>query len=95
MWQEQARNYLNVTIFLGLKLPLPGALVRRLGSRRRFFRCDGSSADDIDLSPQNINDSQLQMMFVICHPALSPEAQIGLSLRILCGMGIEEIADAF
>jgi len=50
---------------------------------------------DIDLSPQNINDSQLQMMFAICHPAISPEAQIGLSLRILCGFGIDEIAEAF
>lgn len=49
----------------------------------------------IDLSPQNINDSQLQMMFTICHPAISGESQIGLSLRILCGFGIEEIADAF
>ena len=47
------------------------------------------------MSPQNINDSQLQMMFAICHPSISPEAQIGLSLRILCGFGIEEIADAF
>src|SRR5258707_7017249 len=55
-----------------------------------------SSLDpDIDLSPKNINDSQLQMMFAICHPSISPEAQIGLSLRILCGFGIEEIADAF
>jgi len=35
------------------------------------------------------------MMFAICHPFISPEAQIGLSLRILCGFGIEEIADAF
>jgi RNA polymerase sigma-70 factor (ECF subfamily) len=51
--------------------------------------------DEIDLSPQNINDSQLQMMFAICHPAISAEAQIGLSLRILCGFGIEEIAAAF
>ena len=51
--------------------------------------------NEIDLSPQNINDSQLQMMFAICHPIISPEAQIGLSLRILCGFGIEEIADAF
>jgi RNA polymerase sigma factor (sigma-70 family) len=50
---------------------------------------------DIDLSPQNINDSQLQMMFAICHPAISSEAQIGLSLRILCGFGIDEIAEAF
>jgi RNA polymerase sigma factor (sigma-70 family) len=53
------------------------------------------SDSDIDLSPRNINDSQLQMMFAICHPSISSEAQIGLSLRILCGFGIEEIADAF
>lgn len=51
--------------------------------------------EDIDLSPQNIADSQLQMMFAICHPSISSEAQIGLSLRILCGFGIQEIADAF
>ena len=51
--------------------------------------------EEIDLSPQNINDSQLQMMFAICHPSISQEAQIGLSLRILCGFSIEEIADAF
>jgi RNA polymerase sigma factor (sigma-70 family) len=50
---------------------------------------------DIDLSEQNITDSQLQMMFAICTPLIPVEAQIGLSLRILCGFGIEEIADAF
>ena len=51
--------------------------------------------EEIDLSMQNISDSQLQMMFALCHPSISPEAQVGLSLRILCGFGIEEIADAF
>ena len=50
---------------------------------------------EVDLSQQNIADSQLQMMFAICHPCNPPEAQIGLSLRILCGFGIDEIADAF
>ena len=50
---------------------------------------------EIDLSPQNIADSQLQMMFAICQPCIPVEAQIGLSLRILCGFGIDEIADAF
>jgi len=50
---------------------------------------------EIDLSEQNINDSQLQMMFAICHPVIPVEAQIGLALKILCGFGIEEIADAF
>ena len=50
---------------------------------------------NIDLSARNITDSQLQMMFAICNPLIPAEAQIGLSLRILCGFGIEEIADAF
>lgn len=49
----------------------------------------------IDLSEKNISDSQLQMLFAICNPAISAEAQIGLALRILCGFGIEEIANAF
>ncbi len=50
---------------------------------------------DIDLSDENISDSQLQMLFALCRPSISTEAQIGLSLRILCGFGIEEIANAF
>lgn len=50
---------------------------------------------EIDLSKKNINDSQLQMMFAICHPCISVEAQIGLSLSLLCGFGVDEIADAF
>ncbi len=50
---------------------------------------------DIDLSDQNITDSQLQMLFAICHPTLPVESQIGLALRILCGFGIDEIANAF
>lgn len=50
---------------------------------------------EIDLSDRNIGDSQLQMLFALCHPSIPVEAQIGLSLRILCGFGIEEIATAF
>ncbi len=50
---------------------------------------------DIDLSDKNISDSQLQMLFVLCHPSIPAEAQIGLSLRLLCGFGIDEIANAF
>lgn len=52
-------------------------------------------APELDLSEKNITDSQLQMLFAICHPIIPIEAQIGLALRILCGFGIEEIANAF
>jgi RNA polymerase sigma-70 factor (ECF subfamily) len=48
-----------------------------------------------DFSGQNIRDSQLQMLFAVCNPAIASEAQIGLALRILCGFGIDEIAEAF
>ncbi len=50
---------------------------------------------EIDLSDKNITDSQLRMLFAICHPSVPREAQIGLALRILCGFGIDEIANAF
>jgi len=50
---------------------------------------------DIDLSEQNIRDSQLQTMFALCDPILPLESQVALTLRILCGFGIDEIADAF
>jgi RNA polymerase sigma factor (sigma-70 family) len=49
----------------------------------------------LDFSPQNIRDSQLQMLFAVCNPAIASEAQIGLALRILCGFSIDEIAEAF
>jgi RNA polymerase sigma factor (sigma-70 family) len=50
---------------------------------------------ELNFSHQNIKDSQLQMLFAICTPAIASEAQIGLALRILCGFGIDEIAEAF
>jgi RNA polymerase sigma factor (sigma-70 family) len=50
---------------------------------------------DIDLSEENIKDSQLQMMFALSDPHLAIESQVALTLRILCGFGIDEIADAF
>lgn len=59
------------------------------------YSAEESHEIDIDLSPTNINDSQLQMMFAVCYPGIPPESQIGLSLRILCSFSIDEIADAF
>jgi RNA polymerase sigma factor (sigma-70 family) len=49
---------------------------------------------EIDLSEDNIKDSMLRMMFAVCHPSISAESQIVLSLRVLCGFGVDEIANA-
>jgi len=56
---------------------------------------EATEMEELDFSSQNIKDSQLQMLFAICTPAIASEAQIGLALRILCGFGIDEIAEAF
>ncbi len=50
---------------------------------------------EIDFSDKNVSDSQLQMLFAICHPSISTESQICLALRILCGLSLEEIGNAF
>jgi len=50
---------------------------------------------DVEFSLQNISDSQLAMIFAVCNPANSAEAQICLALQVLCGFSIEEIAHAF
>ena len=42
-----------------------------------------------------IPDDRLRLIFTCCHPALAPEAQIGLTLRTLCGLETDEIARAF
>ena len=49
--------------------------------------------DNIFLEDE-IKDSQLRMMFTCCHPALSAEAQIALTLKTLCGFSIPEISTA-
>jgi RNA polymerase sigma factor (sigma-70 family) len=50
---------------------------------------------EIDLSEQSIQDSQLAMIFTVCNPCVSAESQIALALNLLCGFGVQEIADAF
>jgi RNA polymerase sigma factor (sigma-70 family) len=42
-----------------------------------------------------IKDSLLRMMFVCCHPGLGAEAQVALTLKVICGFGEREIAAAF
>jgi RNA polymerase sigma-70 factor, ECF subfamily len=42
-----------------------------------------------------ITDDRLRLIFTCCHPALSPEARVALTLRTLGGLSTPEIADAF
>jgi RNA polymerase sigma-70 factor (ECF subfamily) len=44
---------------------------------------------------ETIPDDRLRLVFVCCHPALSREAQVALTLRLVCGVATPDIADAF
>lgn len=71
--------------------------------RARFDSLD-DAAEQVDAISANVTaehdiehveDDQLRLIFTCCHPALSPDAQIALTLREVCGLTTEEIAFAF
>jgi RNA polymerase sigma-70 factor, ECF subfamily len=69
--------------------------------RTRFDSFLPELAPEIDtLDPnlqdaEDVEDDRLRLIFTCCHPALSPEAQVALTLREVCGLTTEEIASAF
>jgi len=44
---------------------------------------------------EDIEDDRLRLIFTCCHPALTPDAQVALTMREVCGLSTEEIAAAF
>ena len=70
---------------------------------RRRARFDASLQDlaqriDNDAEAMDehvVEDDRLRLIFTCCHPALSPDAQMALTLREVCGLTTEEIASAF
>jgi len=56
---------------------------------------DTAAQDPGEWDGDGVQDDRLRLIFTCCHPALSPEAQIALILRTVCGLTTEEIARAF
>ena len=54
-----------------------------------------SLGPDFDLSDARLRDDELRMIFMCCHPALSSEASVALSLKAIGGFSVREIARAF
>jgi len=50
---------------------------------------------DIETTDAKLRDDELRMIFMCCHPALSPEASVALSLKTVGGFSVREIARAF
>ena len=44
---------------------------------------------------ESVDDDRLRLIFTCCHPALAPDAQVALTLREVCGLTTEQIAQAF
>ena len=76
--------------------------VDRIRRDARFNSSLSALADKFDpreepsrVDKEDIEDERLRLIFTCCHPALSVEAQIALTLRTVCGLTTEEIARAF
>ena len=66
--------------------------------RARFDPLEEEHAQTLaqeEFPAQEIEDDRLRLVFTCCHPALSPDAQVALTLREVCGLKTEEIARAF
>lgn len=77
---------------------------RGIDSIRKQVRRDASMAEiakrleaepEEDWIDEEIGDDRLRLIFTCCHPALPPDARIALTLREVCGLTTEEIANAF
>jgi RNA polymerase sigma-70 factor (ECF subfamily) len=79
--------------------------IDRMRKRARFDASLLESADrldqeargipDVASDDESVDDDRLRLVFTCCHPALTPDAQIALTLREVCGLTTEEIARAF
>lgn len=75
---------------------------RAIDNLRRESKRDDRQRQAQDLVPidepeeiEIVDDDQLRLIFTCCHPALSPEAQVALTLRLIGGLQTPEIARAF
>ncbi len=76
--------------------------IDRIRRRVRFDAAVKEMAKDIEeavedepMDAQTIADDQLRLIFTCCHPALTPDQQVALALREICGLTTEQIAAAF
>jgi RNA polymerase sigma-70 factor (ECF subfamily) len=66
--------------------PLPDDIDKRLAA---------DTGDPEAWNDESIKDDRLRLIFTCCHPALSPDAQVAMTLREGCGLTTEEVARAF
>ena len=58
-------------------------------------RLEAEAREAAEHEDESVQDDRLRLIFTCCHPALPPDAQAALTLREVCGLRTEEIANAF
>ena len=70
--------------------------LRLLERERTPVSCDPhETSEDAPEEVSSVEDDRLRLIFLVCHPALRPEAQVALTLRLLGGLTTAEVARAF
>jgi RNA polymerase sigma-70 factor, ECF subfamily len=77
--------------------------IDRLRRGARFDAALAAAADQLEavtppaseINEEELVDDRLRLIFTCCHPALTPDARIALTLREVCGLETEQIAHAF
>jgi RNA polymerase sigma-70 factor (ECF subfamily) len=75
--------------------------IDRIRRRARFDTASAELAERLESEARempeatDIEDDRLRLIFTCCHPALTPDAQIAMTLREVCGLTTEEVASAF
>ncbi|MGY0555144.1 RNA polymerase sigma factor [Vreelandella sp. 2A-K22] len=68
--------------------------IRQRSTARRRAHLLLPTDEALDLEPTTIEDDALRLLFTCCHPSLSMEARIALTLREMCGLTTEQVASA-
>ncbi|MDA2978991.1 MAG: RNA polymerase sigma factor [Actinomycetota bacterium] len=79
--------------------------VRRLARGRELYLEVGAATASVHTGDalsgedrkedESVSDDQLRLIFTCCHPALRPEHQVALTLRLLGGLSVDEVASSF
>lgn len=90
IYQVAKHKALNIVKREKFKEQIAPDVLRQLRSGQ-----DSESALETIFTDKEVADDQLRMIFTCCHPSISPDSQVALILKTLCGFSIPEIAGAF
>lgn len=72
------------------------ALRRATTLRSKLHLLVEPEVPEVEFPPDPVvRDDRLRLVFLCCHPALAPEAQVALTLRLVCGVATPDVAQAF